>query len=86
MPTVTLPDWWALVMPCGCVDGMRRAVIDGAIVTASAQDAWEKFTRLKRDRDREVREGWVCRAGTEADWESFKAGCVHVPGSDGSGS
>jgi hypothetical protein len=65
---------------------MRRAVIDGEIVTASAQDAWEKFTRLKRDRDREVREGWVCRAGTEADWESFKQGCTCDPDSDGAGS
>lgn len=79
MPTVTLPNWWVLVMPCGCIDGIRRAVIDGKIVTATADEAWAKFTPLKRDRARELREGWKCRAGTDADLQAYAASTSHLP-------
>lgn len=79
MVTVTLPDAWLLVAPCGCIDGIRHAVINGEIICATAEDAWASFTPRKRDRDREAREGYTLVAGTAEDWDRSRAGCIHEP-------
>lgn len=75
--TVTLPDFWLLIAPCGCIDGMRRTTFEGRVITATAQEAWEKFTPRKRDRDKELRDGFTCR-GSE-DGEDITLGCSHDP-------
>lgn len=77
--TVTLPDVWLLIAPCGCIDGIRHSVIDGQVITATADEAWEKFTRLKHDRERERREGWTCVGGSIEDWDRAKGPCPHDP-------
>lgn len=76
MVTVTLPDAWALVAPCGCVDGMRLSVLNGVVITATAEEAWAKFTPHARDRAREAKQGFTCRGAqtTEA-----LSDCQHDP-------
>lgn len=79
MVTVTLPDVWLLIAPCGCIDGIRRSVIEGRVVTASAEEAWEKFTARKRERDAERKAGYTCVAGTVGDWDRSRVSCPHDP-------
>lgn len=85
MPTVTLPDRWVLVMPCGCIDGVCLAVLGDEILAPTAEAAWVKFTPLRRNRERERREGWVCRGGTVLDARAATAPCPHVADSSVSG-
>lgn len=78
MPTVELPDAWALVAPCGCTDGLCLAVLpNGKIVHPDAADAWKLFTPLKKDREREAKQGFKVepRFGTQR----VSADCTHDP-------
>jgi len=79
MITVTLPDVWLLVAPCGCIDGIRKSVINGEVITATANAAWAKFTPMKRERAREEKAGYQCIAGTVEDWERSSVPCPHDP-------
>jgi hypothetical protein len=72
--TITLPKFWLLFAPCGCADGSLVSVrINGTICAASAEDAWQKFTPNKRTRDKDARNGWVCRGITDEELPRFKA-------------
>lgn len=71
---LTLPKFWLLVMPCGCIDGSMVSVsMNWSIFAATADDAWKKFTPTKRARDREARDGWTCRGITEDELEHHVA-------------
>lgn len=58
MPDIHLPEVWVLIAPCGCVDGVTLAVYNGHVRLATAEAAWARFTPLKRDRDREAKQGF----------------------------
>ena len=78
--TVTFPDLWLLIAPCGCIDGFMRSVNSGTVNTPTAHAAWVKFTPLKRDRTREVKQGYVCRGGDFAEWNGRSPqDCPHEP-------
>lgn len=77
MPTITLPDAWALVAPCGCTDGLTVAVVGDRILRPDAESAWKMFTPLKRDRDREVKQGY--RIEARYGQQSVGADCTHDP-------
>ena len=70
--TVTLPESWVLVRPCGCFQGSSIAVgRDGTIYTATAEAAFKDFYPTQRARDKATREGFVCRAITDEEWDNF---------------
>lgn len=80
--TISLPSHWWMVRPCGCIDGSMISVRnDGTIVAADAEQAWAKFTPIKRSRDKEAREGWVVRGVTPDEFARFgelmTARCEH---------
>ena len=77
MPTITLPDAWALVAPCGCTDGICLAAIGQKILRADAEAAWKMFTPLKRDRDREEKQGY--RIEERYGVQRIEADCPHEP-------
>lgn len=70
---LTVPKFWALVAPCGCVDGLMR----GSSRHTTAEATWKTFTPLKRDRERERRGGWQVRPATNEDVEASKKTCTH---------
>jgi len=77
MPTITLPDAWALVAPCGCTDGLCTAVVNGRITHPDEADAWKLFTPLKKDRDKEAKQGYKIEARYGK--QSISADCPHEP-------
>lgn len=79
--TITLPDLWLLVAPCGCLDGWMRATHDGIATRPNAEAAWTDFALTKRERDRMQSQGWVVRGGEYAEWNSRenKGDCTHDP-------
>lgn len=60
---------WVLVDPSGRVKGLREF----GMVATTAEQAHRRFTPGARDRDREIREGWVVRREQPGDREAFKA-------------
>jgi hypothetical protein len=78
--TITLPDLWLLVAPCGCLDGWLRATHEGTVTRATADVAWSDFEPTKRGRERRQAEGWVVRGGDYAEWNDGPKGhCPHIP-------
>jgi hypothetical protein len=77
--TVTLPDYWVLFTPEGKADESLHAVLGGRIRRATAEDAWKVFTPLKRDRDREQRQGWRVVGVDRADWLEYWEGRKTLP-------
>jgi len=75
--TVTIPTHWFLVKPCGCIDGSAI----GGIRRPTAEAAHKLLTPLKRDRDRELKEGWTVRGATQGELrrlgELFTTPCPH---------
>ena len=70
--TVTFPESWVLVRPCGCFQGSALAVgRDGTVYTPTAEAAFKDFMPTKRERDKATREGYVCRAITDDEWANF---------------
>lgn len=78
--TITLPDLWLLVAPCGCFDGWLRATHEGTVTRATTEVAWADFAPTKRARERMQTQGWVVRGGDYAEWnDSPKGHCPHNP-------
>lgn len=72
--TVPLSDcFWIRANAAGCAYSSMWA---GAS-TASADLAYREFVPLKRDRDREVRQGWTVRLLTPAQWREQAAPCFN---------
>jgi hypothetical protein len=80
--TVTLPKSWVLVRPCGCIVGVALSVgRDETIYTATVEQAWKDFKPGKRERDKAIRDGYVCRGITDDEQarflEIFAPTCPH---------
>ncbi|MBT1542457.1 hypothetical protein KK103_11845 [Curtobacterium flaccumfaciens pv. flaccumfaciens] len=79
--TVTVPSHWLLVMPCGCIDGSALSTTFGEIVRPTAESAHKMLTPRKRDRDREIKQGWTVRGATRAELDNlvelFTTKCPH---------
>lgn len=75
--TVTLPTHWFLVKPCGCIDGSATGGTD----RPTAESAHKLLTPRKRDRDREIKQGWTVRGATREELdrivELFTTPCPH---------
>lgn len=77
--TITLPDLWLLVAPCGCLDGWLRSTREGIVTRPTAEAAWAAFEPRKRAREREQAAGWTVRGGDYAEWnDSAKGHCPHT--------
>jgi hypothetical protein len=79
--TITLPDLWLLIAPCGCYDGFMRSTHEGEVTRANPEAAWKWFAPLKRERERMVKSGYVLRGGDFEEWNSRenKGDCPHDP-------
>jgi predicted protein tyrosine phosphatase len=69
---------WVLKNPAGCATGSLWAGAD----TASADLAHREFTPLKRDRDRQIRQGYTLELVGREQWQQriqpcFQATCSH---------
>lgn len=71
MAMVEIPDYWILFDPDGNADGSFHGVMQGKILRATAEDAWKDATPLKRDRDREKRQGWHMVGVNRPEWEAY---------------
>ncbi|MER7151212.1 hypothetical protein [Streptomyces lydicus] len=65
--------FWILASPTGCVYSSTHG--DTAV---DAETAHQLFTRLKRDRDREARQGWTVQLLTPAQWDEQAKPCLLV--------
>ncbi len=65
--------FWVLVSPSGCAYSSTHG--DSAM---DAETAHQLFTRLKRLRDRETRQGWSVQLLTPAQWDERAKPCLLV--------
>lgn len=66
--TLELPDLWLIVAPDGTLDGFIKSVLSNGKVLVTAEQAHAFVTPRKRDRDKELRDGWTVRGGSYAEW------------------
>lgn len=64
---------WVIVDPDGRVEGVRL------FGPGTAEEAHRKFTPRKRDRGKEIRDGWTVRREQPGDRESLMANFEEVP-------
>jgi len=79
--TITLPDLWLLVAPCGCFDGWVRNTHDGRATRPDAESAWSDFAPTKRESNRMRAQGYIVRGGDYDEWNNreVKGDCPHTP-------
>lgn len=62
---LTIPSQWALIMPCGCVDGLMR----GSAHHATAEAVMVTFFPNSRTRTAKLDRGWFVRPASASDIE-----------------
>lgn len=70
---LTIPQAWALVMPCGCIDG----IMWGSERHPTAESVMLTFYPNKRSRQSHEAKGWLVRAASTDDIEAAKVEPTH---------